>query len=129
MNKKHFGEIQNGKFKPFDKLSFVKEFAKREGKVVFVTVEERKKNRSLDQNSYYWGVVIELISEETGMTPEEVHEAMKWKFLKKSVNDIETVESTTKLTTAEMGKFIDNIILWAGEFLGVYVPPADSIKL
>jgi len=129
MIKKHFGEVKNGKFHPFDKLSFVKEFAKREGKVIFVTIEERKNSRSLDQNAYYWGVIIELLSEETGMDHEEMHEALKWQFLKKDVSGIATVKSTASLNTSEMGHYIDNIIRWSAEFLGVYIPPANSIKL
>lgn len=37
--------------------------------------------RSLESNKYYWGVVLKFISEATGHSPMEIHEAYKQKFL------------------------------------------------
>lgn len=37
--------------------------------------------RSPESNRYYWGVVVKYISESTGHSPMEVHEAYKKKFL------------------------------------------------
>ncbi len=36
--------------------------------------------RSLDINAYLWGIVYTAIADETGQTPEEVHEGYKLKF-------------------------------------------------
>jgi len=125
----HFGQVHNGKFEPFDRLSFIKDFARHEGKVVGVTVDRKKEFRSLDQNAYLWGVVYEIISEETGMLSEEVHEAMKLMFLRKEVSGIETVRSTATLTKEEMARFIDDIIAWAISFLGAYIPSSNAVML
>ena len=50
---------------------------------VFVTVQRARATRSLAQNAYYWGVVVELISEDSGHTPDEIHEYLKQRFLPK----------------------------------------------
>lgn len=34
-------------------------------------------NRSISANSYYWGVLLKILSEETGHTPEELHKHYK----------------------------------------------------
>ena len=129
MNKKHYGQVIKGKFVPVDPASFKLDFAKREGKTVYVTITERQHQRTLDQNSYFHGVIIPLISDETGMDTHEVKEALKWKFLRKEVGGIETVRPTAALTKQEFSKFVDEITRWAGEFLGLYIPPPNSVEL
>ena len=45
-----------------------------------IAVQEVFPLRPPDVNAYYWGVILDYISRETGMTPEEVHEGYKIKF-------------------------------------------------
>ena len=54
-----------------------------EGKEVEVTITLPKDypQRSGQQSKYYWGVIVEMISQHTGYTPEEVHELLKQRFL------------------------------------------------
>ena len=40
------------------------------------------KQRSNQQSRYYWGIVVQILSEHTGFTKDEVHELLKRKFLK-----------------------------------------------
>ncbi len=51
-------------------------------KQVDIIIKESKNKRSLRQNSYYWGVVIKIISDYSGNTPEETSQFFKNKFLK-----------------------------------------------
>lgn len=53
-----------------------------------VTVEEHKAERSNPQNSYYWGVVVEMMSNATGYESEEIHEYLcgaRWGWKDKRV--------------------------------------------
>lgn len=98
-----------------------------EGKRIKYDVSEWKKTRSNKQNKYYWKVVIQLLCDYTGYTPEEMHEAIKLKFLKKErvVNNLElpTLGSTTKLSTVEFEELMAEIRVWASGFGVVIVEP------
>src|SRR5450759_1029472 len=50
------------------------------GKRVQVTVEKIKHTRTLQQNKYYWSVVVKLISQHTGHDPDQIHELLKQMF-------------------------------------------------
>jgi hypothetical protein len=84
--------------------------------------------RSDQQNRYYWGVVVDLLAVHTGYTPEEMHEALKIKFLSVRRDGLpDTVKSTTKLTKDEFCEYIDNIQKWAARDMGCVIPDPDSI--
>lgn len=57
--------------------------ALKDGWIVEVAVKRLRATRSIQQSRYYWGVVVELIAEHTGYTPEEIHEVLKAKFIPK----------------------------------------------
>lgn len=75
--------------------------------------------RSLDFNGYYWGVIIKTISDFTGHTPEEVHEACKrlynfrhdFKYNEDTGKwEIEAaVGSTTEMTTKDAWEYAAKI--------------------
>jgi hypothetical protein len=94
--------------------------------------------RSLPQNQYYWGVIIEILSEELGFNKDEMHEILKHKFLSKTVF-LETKEkkmkalkipkSTTNLKTVEFEEYLSDIRMWASMDLGIFIPePNEEIK-
>lgn len=98
-----------------------------------VTVEKYRKNRSLQQNSYLWGVVYECIRrhvlESTGeiYSAEEIHEWCKQKFLPAKIVDVGgerhmITRSTATLTTVEMQEYIDQVIMWAADRLECMIP-------
>lgn len=88
----------------------------KEGEDVYLSVSKRFKERSLDQNAYYWGVVIPLLSGHIGYFEDEMHEAMKLKFLYREVpGKIPTIVSTARLSTKEFSEYIDRIIAWAAQ--------------
>jgi hypothetical protein len=76
-------------------------------------IEDVKEKRSDQQNRYYWGVYLPLISEETGHTTEELHSLFKGMFLSevKSILGKPTriSKSTSKLKKGEFCEYIINI--------------------
>jgi iron uptake system EfeUOB component EfeO/EfeM len=97
-----------------------------------VSIKKKRTQRSGSQNRYYWSVVIGYISEETGYTKEEAHQAMQRLFLrydKEMPNgDVETfVRSTTSLNTLEMTEYIESIRTFALSDLGCYIPEPSEI--
>lgn len=111
--------------------SEVRVFAGKEIEVIF---RLKKKHRSDPQNRYYWGVVVEMIRagmKEMGdtVTPDQVHEFLKWRFLRVSKIDESTGEvlyeyagSTAKLKTVEFSEYIEKCCQFAAEMLGVSIP-------
>ena len=112
---------------------FLKQFA---GKSVKVTVEKWKKQRSLNQNNYYWGCVLSCVIDgmvgvgypRSVLSTILVHDFLKAKFVNKEVVNEQTGEvismigSTSELSTTNMIDYIDDIKIWASEFLGIYIP-------
>lgn len=97
-----------------------------------------KKDRSNNQNRYYWGVIIKHISEHTGFNPEEMHEVLKHKFLrytvwipkKDGINEMSVIaKSTAKLTTKQFEEFTSNIRQWASSDLGIFLPEPNEMEM
>ncbi|MCQ2348933.1 MAG: hypothetical protein MJZ98_00465 [Paludibacteraceae bacterium] len=104
-----------------------------------VVIEAKKlyDKRSLNQNSYLWGVVYPLVLEglldvgyDAFTSVSDVHEYCKTMFLSREVVNHQTGEvirfpvSTTEMDTKEFGTYIDSIRLWAAEYLSVVIPDA-----
>jgi hypothetical protein len=111
---------------------------KLDGKRVVVSIEELKKKRSGQQNRYYFGVVVKLITDafrDAGnmVNAENVHE-----FLKAEVGKLSQVlvtadgevfrgpGSTAKLTTTEFSNYIEAVRAWAAEILDLQIPSPDE---
>lgn len=96
--------------------------------------------RSLDQNAYYWGVVIleahKRITElGNDYSRETVHLFFKFKFNYTEFPDLETgaVEripnTTTDLTPLEFFEYVERIRQWSREFLDIEIPePSPQLK-
>lgn len=114
-----------------DLVKFHKHFESfKEGDHVFVTIEKitREKQRSLDQNAYYWGVVVKILAGETGYTKDEMHEALKVKFLTyENVKGIPTVLSTADLNTKQFEVYLEMVRRWAAMDLGVVIPEPNQV--
>lgn len=104
-----------------------------------VSVRRRKATRSLRQNRYYWGCVVEAISQHTGYTPEEVHDFLKAKFIPKKLaladgngevkDEVVVGGSTRAMDTGAFSEFCETIKQWAAAELDVYIPDADEVAL
>ena len=104
-----------------------------------VSVRRRKATRSLRQNRYYWGVVVEALHQHTGYTPEELHDFLKMKFIPKKlavqdgngviVDEVVVGGSTRQMNTQSFSEFCETIKQWAATDLDVYIPDADEVVL
>ncbi len=137
------GVIFNGTTKNGFKIYRSKDF-KREileafpDKDIVIKVERKKKKRSIHQNSFYWGVVIKLMTEffkgeGIARNEQETHSILSYKFLKVVVSvdketgeAIERVKSTTELSTVDFMEYILNIQTWAMEFFNIDIPDPNE---
>lgn len=111
------------------------------GKEYEVIVKPYKSKRSLEQNAYYWGVIINYASKELGYHKREAHETLKAHLLPVVANrlvpaykdsqgkswpehEVPIHKSTRALNTKEMGEYIDSCIIVLSEF-GVEVPSPE----
>lgn len=111
------------------------------GKDIQLTIERKRRKRSLEQNAYYHGVVVPVVMaglQDAGykVSREATHEFLKSTFNKKElVNEqtgeiLQTVGSTSQMSTSEMMDYFAEISQWAAEFLGVQIPePNEQIEL
>ena len=92
-----------------------------------IDLRKRRSKRSDEQNKYWWGVVVTLLAEHCGYTRDEMHDALKVKFLgaEDMSKGLVRVGSTTKLTTLEFADLTERVMLWAAEELGVVIPSPE----
>ena len=131
ITKKHFGKVEQGRFIPDDPEMYALALTPFEGKRASVTVEPIRKTRSDKENRYYWGVVIELISKHTGHLPDEIHDALRFQFLKVSAGELgmpPMAKSTASLTTKEFEDYLSTVRIWAGTFLELYIPLPNEVE-
>jgi hypothetical protein len=97
--------------------------------------------RSIQQNRYYWDMcdIIKDALRDAGWnwirTKEDAHNYLREKFLRITEVNEETGEgfdrtrSTTELTPDEMNAYWEDIWQFASEYLGIYIPPPEKIKV
>mgnify|MGYP001564807091 FL=1 len=104
--------------------------AKLEGKRFEESVRRERSQRSLQQNRYYWGVVIEiLLTYFEGYTKNELHEALKYKFLSTHEEDsrgLVKIGSTASLSTVGFVKYINEVVRWAAEEK-IFIPDPGQV--
>lgn len=100
-----------------------------------IIIRKFRSKRTLEQNAYYWGVVVNILADHFGYETEEMHEELKRLF-----NPIESKitpgvmigGSTTKLSTEEFycgeTSYVERICRWAATEHGVYIPPPKKIE-
>lgn len=102
-----------------------------EGQRVVTETKKFRKNRTDAQNRYWWKIVINILSEETGFEPEEMHDWIKREFLPvvSKKGDFKSGRSTTRLTTLEFVDLIERVQRWASMELNCYIPdPNEEVK-
>jgi hypothetical protein len=97
---------------------------------MLVVVKRRKRRRSLSQNALMWAWNT-IIADETGHTPEEIHELVKRRLLPPVVVEIdgEPVEmsaSTHDKDTAWMMDYLNRYQAWAATTLDIVLPSPDD---
>jgi len=134
------GTVENSKFVPNSKEYFKRAFESYEGKIIELSLKVWHKKRTTPQNSYYWGVVIELIKNYINdlgndFDSDTIHELLRSLFLKQTkeivnkesgeVKTIEFIQSTTKLSTVEFETYLESCKRYAAETFELYIPDAD----
>ena len=92
-----------------------------------VSVKKQRNTRSNMQNSYYWKCIVQGLAEELGYFPNEMHDALRAKFLSEyemiSINDnqiaLNKIGSTTALNTKAFEVYTEQIRVWAITDLGI----------
>lgn len=95
--------------------------------IYWVEIKKYRKNRSLEQNGYYWGVVIEILSREFGCIPEEMHEILKARFnseitILPNGEEVRHVKSTKDKDTFNFEEYLEDIRVWADTEFGINIP-------
>jgi len=126
------GKVKGGKLVLDAPQNYLVELSKLEGQRIELTICKERHQRSLSQNKYYWGVIIEILSDNFGYEKEEMHEELKRKFNPKPSRidyDKTFGGSTAKLSTAEFTEYIDGIVRWASTEYQIIFPSADGIEI
>ena len=128
------GHVVDGKMKMLDHVrAGLKRWMAtfKEGTKVDVVIRKHRKKRTNLQNSYYWGVVLLILSNEFGYETEEMHMVLREKFLRIHDDkhpDFVIAKSTTKLSTIEFSEYIDKIQRWAAVEHQTYIPDPESME-
>jgi len=100
-----------------------------------IVIRKHKSKRSLEQNSYYWSVVVPILADYIGHdNPEDCHEDLKLQFnpVQSKLDPAKMIGgSTTKLSTEEFfcgeTSYVERICRWASQ-QGVYIPPPTKAE-
>lgn len=101
-----------------------------EGRAVDVIVKQHRAAMSSPQLKYWWAVPVAILAEHCGYDRDEMHIAIKYKFLRTvDQNGLEVVPSIRSLDTAAMARLIEDVRRWALTDLGVDVPAPGEIPI
>jgi hypothetical protein len=116
------GIITGGKLKLADRPLFEQYLHTLNG-IVVLTVEKYRRKRSSNQNRWYFGVVLKLISDHTGEDVQSLHEAFKMQFSEmRDVHGLKVPQRTSGMDTTDFSQHCERVRQWAAEFLGLNIP-------
>jgi hypothetical protein len=125
------GNIKDGRLILKDELRF-KNYVKALAGEVDLTIQKHRSARSLKANAYYFGVVLAVISFDTGFTVDEVHDIFKRKFLSYSKaykgKNFQFTRSTAKLNSFDFSEYIGKIKNYVATELNIIVPEAGEFE-
>jgi len=133
INIRHKIKVKNAEIVFLNKRLFNKDLSQYEDKEAVLLLKPFRNVRSDNQNRYYWGIVMKILSNELGYFPDEVHEVMKQKFL--NVRNIKVCnteysipESTTVQNTTEFEDYLSKIRMWASSELEILIPLPNEVE-
>ena len=101
-----------------------------------IAIKRVRATRSIQQNRWYWGCLVQLVADHTGYSPEEIHDIYKAKFIPKHVSladgNGEVVAefviggSTRKLDKGQFAEYCEAIRAWASDELNVTIPDPEE---
>lgn len=131
----YYSVVKDGRLQRNVSQKIANELKEFEGKKVEVRIQKLKSKRSDQQNRYWWAIVT-ILSNELGYTKDELHEILKFKFLKRSKVDEKTGEifeylgSTATLNKTEFSDMTSELIRWSAETFSIVLPiPGEQMDL
>lgn len=125
-----------GKLTIHNRIAVEEWAAQNPGRNILVKFEKRGSKRSMPQNRYYHGIVVQMVMmglREIGyfLSHDETHFFLKQKFNPVQVPNrdgvaIELPGTTTQLNKFEFSEYIERIAQFAAEYLNVTIPPANA---
>tara|TARA_R110001592_G_scaffold38655_1_gene127462 strand:+ start:4062 stop:4475 length:414 start_codon:yes stop_codon:yes gene_type:complete len=105
-------------------------FKNSSGDEAVISIKPNNMTRTQKQNALYWSIV-EQIKTETGNTKDAIHVHCQSEFLETRVEEVAkqqrvVLKSTTSLSTKEMGIYLDEIIAWVENDLGLRLNLPDD---
>lgn len=105
---------------------------KYKGKQVQWEVKKVNDKRTLQQNKYYWSVVVNMVAEYCGYHPDEAHEILLQEFA--PLQEVGTdrwhqktiVVRSSQMTVDEMIYYIDRIVQEMAS-IGLEIPSPDNL--
>lgn len=96
-----------------------------------LSLKRERAQRSDAQNKYWHGVIVEMLAEHCGYDHNEMHDALKVRFLSREDPSTGLIVpgSTAKLDTAAFTLLIDSVRVWAHVDLGVYLPAPNEVEV
>ena len=122
------GTIRNGQIYLEAPSRFANLKAALEGQQIDLVLRKHRKKRSNPQNAYFHGVVLKLFAEFLGYEPEELKDALKFKFLRTHTDgDLPGVRRTRDLNTAEFTEFVEQCRRLAAG-MGLDIPSPNEVE-
>ncbi len=133
---KIYDRIKEGQLSDWAATQLAAELSYHDDRDVCITVERKRKKRSLSQNSYYWGVVIPICRRILENYGNEVDDEETHSFLKEHVGNLTSsvvdakgrraiTKSSAALTTGEFEEYILRVTVWAATE-GVVIPSPNE---
>ena len=132
---RHAGTVKEGQLVLADPSAWRTAVARHEGRQVFVTVVRQQHLRTMPQNRYYHGVVVDSIAGYIGESREDTHELLKEKFLPRRRVELlggqflEMPPSTRHLSVEAFSEYVEQIKLWASEWMHLSIPDANQVEV
>ena len=132
---KYFGKVDDGRLTIFQRNDMVSGLQNLGSGFVEIIIRLAGK-RSSPQNRYYWGAMLPIVKDGLkgvgiDMSKEQTHELLKYKFLKREFvttdgDILQSIGSTTELSTKEFNEYIESIQIWSAEYLNVNIPDPNE---
>ena len=99
---------------------------------IVLTAEPLRNSLSSKQRRYYFGVVVKELAAYSGQSKDEVHEYLKFRFIKRNGDIVSMPKfgegemairrlSIQDLNTVEMEDYLSEVRKWASRDLGVFI--------
>jgi len=132
------GVVEGGKLEIRNRAALSQALRGMKDGEVLIRIERLRATRSQRQNAWYWGVIVQMLADHTGYTPDEMHEVLKAKFIPKRFavadgngeirDELVIGGSTVVLNTVEFGEYCEAIRGWAAADLHVVIPDPIDVR-